>query len=326
MNFDTKTGIYCLANDGVLDWMIAFLESVRTYEPNRRLIVIPFNENITKLAQLADRYQFEFFEDQSLLKALDEVGATLRPQRDIHIHRFRTLASFLGPLEEFIFLDSDIVLLDQLDDLFAAYRHENCQFMYYYGGLFDAVYVPGEFREKMIREYAANGFNAGSFLSSKGLFTLEKIQQLGYDAAQIKDAFPRQCVVQPFINYCVDISRLKTQSFSNAIPNLGPEWAKFEPIEKVGDSYQVTGKRVIYTHWAGFGHNPNMPNRELFLKFRLKSQSPLFRLRYHFQDWLKSRIAHYRQVFADTIKGSNNKLFQQIYDLYKKSKNSRTPV
>ncbi len=56
MKTQEKLGIYCLANDKVLDWMIAFLKSLRTYEPSRKLIVIPFDENIEKLSRLANKY------------------------------------------------------------------------------------------------------------------------------------------------------------------------------------------------------------------------------------------------------------------------------
>jgi hypothetical protein len=54
-------GIYCLANDRVIEWMIAFLESFRTYEPSRKIILIPFDDNIGELSQLSSKYNFEFF-------------------------------------------------------------------------------------------------------------------------------------------------------------------------------------------------------------------------------------------------------------------------
>ena len=37
-------GVYFSANDVVYDWAIAFLNSYRTFNPDLRLILIPFNE------------------------------------------------------------------------------------------------------------------------------------------------------------------------------------------------------------------------------------------------------------------------------------------
>jgi hypothetical protein len=296
-----KTGIYCLANDRVLDWMIAFLESVRTHEPKRRVVIIPFDDNISKLSKLSSQYNFEFFDD-STLKDLDRIGATLRPQKDIHIHRFRTFAVFWGPLEHFVFFDSDIVILDSLEELFQAYFNSKCDFMYYYGGIFNPVYKAGYFRDKMIEEYSANGFNAGSFLSSKGVLTLDELQKLSLEAVSVKQYFADHCIVQPFFNYCVDIKRLKTKAMSKVIPNLGPEWAKFEPIERLAGNYQVDGKRLIYTHWAGLKHGPNMPNRKLFLEYRLKSASWLRRFQYRVFDWLKVWFWSLRSTIVKPLK------------------------
>lgn len=273
-----KVGIYCLANDKVLEWMVAFLESIRSHEPDLPIYVVPFDDNLSKLTQISQKYQFEFYRD-SHLETLDKIGAKVRGVEDIHNHRFRIFSIFWGPLDHFIFLDSDIVVLDSLQELFQTYLDSDFEFMYYYQGIFDQVYKSGEFRTQMIREYNANGFNAGSFLSSKGVFSLEDIDRIADRAATIRQHFADNCIVQPFVNYCVDIQRLKTKAIADAIPDLGSEWAKF-PIERVGETYRVNGKRILYTHWAGFGYGPAMPNRDIFLHYRLKSRSWFSRYRY----------------------------------------------
>lgn len=45
--------------------MIAFLESIRVYEPDLRLIVMQF-DNIDKLTKLSQKDKFEFLHDESL--------------------------------------------------------------------------------------------------------------------------------------------------------------------------------------------------------------------------------------------------------------------
>jgi lipopolysaccharide biosynthesis glycosyltransferase len=296
-----EVGIYCLANDKVLEWMLPFLESVRTYEPDCPLYIVPFNDDISRLAQLAEKYNFQFYSPSSL-EILDEVGAKVRGVRDIHNHRFRIFSIFWGELDHFLFLDSDIIVLSQLDELFKVYLDSDYQFMPYYKGIHDQVYKEGEFRQKMLREYTANGFNAGSFLSSKGVFSLEDIEELAEEAAQIRQYFADNCIVQPFVNYCVDRKRLKTQAIADSMPNLASEWAKFD-IEYVNNSYQINGKKVLYTHWAGFGHNPSMPNRQIFLDYRLKNSSWLERWQYIINDQIRSNFRSFKSTIAKTLKG-----------------------
>jgi hypothetical protein len=300
MKISGKVGIYCLANDKVLEWMIAFLESVRSHEPECPIYIVPFDDNISQLRQISQKYNFDFYEDESL-ELLDEIGAQVRGINDLQNHRFRIFSIFWGPLDNFIFLDSDIVVLDSLKDLFDTYLNSDYEFMYYYRGIFDQVYRAGEFREQMIREYNANGFNAGSFLSSKGVFSIEDIKELATGAAQIRQHFAEHCIVQPFVNYCVDVKRLKTQAIAEAIPTLGSEWAKFD-IELVGNTYQVNGQRILYTHWAGFNYGPAMPNRQLFLKYRLKSLSQISRYQYLISERLRVAFRYWKGVLGKKVK------------------------
>lgn len=296
-----KIGIYSLANDKVLEWAIALLESFRTYDTQSPIHIIPFDNNISKLRQVSQKYNFDFYQDSNL-ELLDELGAKVRGVNDIHNHRFRIFSIFWGSLEHFIFLDSDIVVLDNLQELFQTYLNSDYEFMYYYRNIFDKVYKAGEFRDKMIREYGANGFNAGSFVSSKGVFSLNEIKELAERAAKIRQYFADNCIVQPFVNYCVDIKRLKTQAIADAIPDLGPEWAKYE-IECLDDTYKANGKRILYSHWAGFGYGPDMPNRHLFLKYRLKSLSRLSRWQYIIGDHLRTIFRRGRNKLAKKVKG-----------------------
>jgi hypothetical protein len=140
----------------------------------------------------------------------------------------------------------------------------------------------------MINEYSANGFNSGSFLSSKDVLTLDELHSLAHDAFLIKENFVDYCGDQPFFNYCVDIKRLNTKTFPEFIPDLGPScWANFEPIKLSRGTYQLYGKRMLFIHWAGFKLESYIPNRRIFLHYRLKSESWALRLKYHFYYWLK---------------------------------------
>jgi len=290
MNTQATTGIYCLGNDKVLDWLIAFFESLRTYEPDRRLIIIPFDNNIDKLSKLSGRYDFEFLQDNTL-EELDAIGSTINPGKYSDSHMFRKFASFWGPLEHFLFLDSDIVVLGKLDELFDAYFISKCDFMHYDTSV-NYVYKTGTFREQMIRKYSSKGFNSGCFLSSKGILNLDDVRKAAEEALSIKEHFAIGGE-QPFFNYCIDTKRLKTATFFDFVPDLCKwTWANQKPIKLAEDAYRLMesqnpefGKRLPFIHWSGILSSPFMPNQKIFLHYRLKGIPWSLRLKYIFYDW-----------------------------------------
>ena len=286
-------GVYCLANDKVLDWMIACLESLRVHAPDYRLVVIPFDDKIHEIAKLSHQYKFELFQDNSL-KQLDEIGRIFYPRDYILAHTFRKLAVFWGLFDHFVFLDSDIVVLTNFEELFEAYFLSDSDFLYNDPNM-EEVYKPGNFREKMIKDYSAKGFNTGFFLSSKSLLTFEEIKELLQEAARAKEFFV-PWGEQPFLNYCIHTKQINAKAFADVVPDLCLwTWAKQEPVEMSGNVCRSMvpdspdfGKRLPYIHWAGIECSPYMPNRKLFLHYRLKSYSRLSRLKYIANQFFKS--------------------------------------
>src|ERR1041385_3167220 len=122
-------GLYFLANDRVLNWSIAFLESVRSHEPELRLVMIPFDSRIDEIARLADQYRFEIFDHRSLSE-LDEIGKTFYPTWEIWQRTFRKFAVFWGPLERFIFSDVDIVHLEGVQQYADAFERSGLDLLY----------------------------------------------------------------------------------------------------------------------------------------------------------------------------------------------------
>lgn len=292
MNTKATTGIYCLGNDKVLDWLIAFLESLRTHEPDRPLIIIPFDEKVDQLSKLASVYGFELLEDKNL-KELDDIGYAINPGKYSDAHMFRKLATFWGPLEQFLYLDSDIVVLSKLDELFEAYSILKCDFMHYDTSV-GYVYKDGEFREKMIRDYSSKEFNAGVFASATGIITLDDIKNILTEALENKEHF-KIGGDQPFFNYLIDKKQLNTAAFFDLYPELCRwTWGNLKPIEFTEGAYRLMNpqnpdfkRRIPFIHWSGILSSPFMPNRNIFLHYRLKNTPCPSRLKYIFYDWWK---------------------------------------
>ena len=79
-----STGVYFLANDAVLDWCHAFLASFRRFNPETRLILIPFDGRVAGVTRLRDRYRFEIYHDPHT-EELDRMGADYYPGQQVPI-------------------------------------------------------------------------------------------------------------------------------------------------------------------------------------------------------------------------------------------------
>lgn len=264
-----RTGVYSLANDAVLDWTIALLESYRLHEADRPIIFIPFDDDITELSRLADRYAFEILRDETL-EELDEIGASLWPENFPRNHLFRKFAAFSGPIEQFLFLDADVVVLDALDELFATFARSECDLIYSDAEI-DAVYLPGRFRDAMRERYAVRAFNTGAFLSSRLALTLDDLRGFVPELFDHRhDLAPTG--EQPVLNYCFDRKGLSAARFSEANVSIGFScWAGEPGVTQArqNSSYcDGEGKGVPFLHWAGFALDSSMPYYDIFKRFR----------------------------------------------------------
>ncbi len=268
-------GVYCLANDKVIEWTIAFCESLRAHEPALPLVVIPFDDHVDRLSRLAERYRFAILRDPSL-ERLDRIGTLFYPGDPTARHMFRKLAAFWGPFDRFIFLDSNIVVLGTLGSILSAgIGYDLVRF----DTDIKPVYKSGPFRDEMVRAHGARGFNAGAFISRRGALTLDRVEGLAVDALAVKDHF-MPAGDQPFLNYCFDMSGLRMEALSDLIPAMAScVWAAQAPVRRVRGAYRVldktrpvsTARSVPLLHWAGYRCNRHIPNRTIYLRYRLRA-------------------------------------------------------
>ncbi len=270
---NSDCGIYCLGSDGMLDWLIGLLESLKTHAPHCRLYIIPFDNNIAKLTALQSRYRFEFYQSDTL--PLLEETARIRLVKSAHAARvFRKLSVFWGPLAHFLFLDADIVVQDRLDGLFAAYKRFHLEFAFADTDM-EQVYKPGALREAMRAQHGAQGFNSRCFVSSRGVLTLPKMQEAACQAAGVKSEFVSQ-YEQSFFNYLVDTSGTRQGSISGIYAAYGPSiWAALTPLRGGKPSCRLMADKTVrhpmpMLHWAGYKCESLMPNAMYFLRYRLR--------------------------------------------------------
>jgi hypothetical protein len=272
---DLEIGVYFSANDVVYDWTLAFLNSFRKFNPDLRLILIPFNEQCDRLLQLQDRYNFEVYLDPSFDR-LEAIG------RDFELghtptgpYWFRRYAAFWGPCDRFIYLDARQVVLADLTPFITALDEFDFEFLHYDCAI-DQVYESGEFRQQLLKQGKGRGFNSGRWAARKGLFSIEEFEKLAAAALKIRGQLNPRNTDQAFINYCCDMKPAICGHFAEVLGGICQSgWAR-----QPGHIYQENGKfhrwdyggsdhkkQAILIHWAGYQWGDSFPNKLLLVAF-----------------------------------------------------------
>jgi hypothetical protein len=256
------TGVYFSANDAVLTWTVCFLNSFRRYNPDTRLLLIPFDDRCDKTLALADQYGFETHRDPSF-GALEAIGRLLELGHTPYGPSwFRRYAAFWGPLERFVYLDARQVVLMSLDALIHATRRFDLDFVYYDTAL-DQVYAPGPLRASFLSEGFARGFLSGCWSSRRGLFSLADFQELTQQMLAVREQLNPRNTDQAFINFCCDSRRMRMGKISDFLGDLASSgWARqpgraYEDGDGAWRLWDHGGndhnKRLMLLHWAGQG-------------------------------------------------------------------------
>jgi len=265
-NLPANTGVYCLGNDEFIEWFEMFARSLRHFNPDLPLTVIPYDTRVQRLKQLEKQFNF------TLLPESEVSGFDALEPKVMNMGRyagmFRKWASFFGPYETFIFLDADIAVTMPLDGLFAAFKKSRNDLVYFDTDITNAYAF--EAIAEMQEKYHSPGFNAGTFLSRKGVVTKELLWSVAEAAAKDRHKLKLNHVDQPFLNYVFDTLLRRTAHHITLMPELAKA-----PWARAGFRYDARRDRMIdaedrimpFIHWAGC-HYLNMVRPEIFLKYR----------------------------------------------------------
>ncbi len=275
-------GIVCLANDGIIDGLIALGESLRANSPNTSLTVIPFDTNLRRTRALAARLGFDIYDDPSLAE-MDSLGARYWPGDEWRPHTMRKFCAFWGPYERFMFLDADIVVLRPLDPYFEAMRAQPAQFMYFTTDMTQVYEQP--LGNEMIARRASVGFNTGLFMGRTGTVTPSMLEECLASSHSHRREFV-DINEQTFINYVVDETELPKVDAHEAVTGVVDAWAGMRLKRRDGGFVLAdarmpeSGRPVTLIHWAGYALAPLMPYRSTFLSYRLAGATRRQRISY----------------------------------------------
>ena len=274
----TRThGVVTLANDVVFEWLAAFCESHHRHNPGIPLTVIPFDERTTATERLVSRYGYEMLQGAAPAE-IDEIFTPWFEGNSFKAHYMRKFCAW-DTFDDFMFVDADVVFLRDISPYFDAFAKTDADFAHFATDI-ERVYHPGEFRDRMVREHNASGFNSGVFLSRRGVLSAQRVREIAEsettarDRPQISDLLD-----QGLMNYCVDISDLKVADANDLVTDIVVAGALMRIVPS-DDGYILSDKRVPQSgrhvsmlHWAGYKAQPLMAYRRLFLSYRLPNAS-----------------------------------------------------
>lgn len=295
------TGIYTLANDRVLDQVIALLNSIEVIAgTDMPVCILPYDDQVSALREaIRDYPQVQLFQDTAIIEKWDRFAQAIW---DCHptakqtwiergwgegYHRFgthRRYCGFDGPFEKFIYMDADTVLLSPVESIFAQldsmdwvvydFQYKDPSHVYSLESpRLHQVFAP----ERIEREIFCSGFYA----TKRNVFTEETLTWLveTLRSGEAEILYP-MAPDQTILNYMVMRSQI---SSCNLVHVLGADQrtgnSVTSPHFEVADNLVYDhGKRLTYLHYIGIsskhfaaltqGENVDFPYRDVFFHYR----------------------------------------------------------
>lgn len=249
-------GVYFLANDEIYDIAVTFLSSFRSSNPEMPLCLIPYNSSFEKLRSLCSRYNFSIYTDEGILERCDQISKQFHGNVS---GQYRKLAAWHGPFHEFVYIDSDTVVLGDIRFVF--------DFLQYFSILTSHSDMPQTRRwvwknsiystRALTWEQISYAANTGFIASIRESVSIQKAEEKICEGLQLVPHMELLCAEQPFLNYLIvtsgrrysSITNLRIRSGLSHLPVEAWGGAKISGIHKG----RVTGQAptVFLVHWAG---------------------------------------------------------------------------
>jgi len=267
-----KLGVYFLANDSILELAIAFLNSFRTHNPSIALCLIPFDDHIEQLAALHERYDFSIWRDEEALERCDALSLSFHDQALGH---YRKLAAWGGDYSHFAYIDSDTVVLQNIDFVFdhlerfsfvTSHSHMPEIRKFVWKESIDAAGL-------LTSEQVAFAANTGFIASKRGCLDLGDVTARLPAALELVEHMELSCYEQPFLNFLMVTSGLEYTSLhaiahaSGSLSIPRERWGGDATGIVVRDGRVVSPESppTLLVHWAGEWRTARDENRQIRL-------------------------------------------------------------
>jgi Mannosyltransferase putative len=279
-------GIYIIANDKVTDHAIALLNSIRLHDKETPIVMIPYDDNYHNIADTLNRYYgVQVYEDLEFIDRLsNKLHETFGGKFFARPNQFRKQACWFGKFDEFLYIDTDIVVFEKIADnlnYLANTDFINCDYQHL-GGIKN-VFSPKVFEDKVFtQEEVKDIFNGGFWGSKKNLVSEQDLYEVFAECAAHPEYFDfsEKTSDQPIINFML-LKRIKNRFNIVRRPGQAPgNWAGTPHFQlKQGQGNILIDPTVLqplqYLHWAGIRIQPGCPYWEIWEHYRnLNPQLP----------------------------------------------------
>jgi hypothetical protein len=280
-------GIYTLANDNVIDQLIALLNSIEAnYSKTIPVCVIPYDDNIKKVnEEIGKRKNVFLFDDESIIKNWEEYVSKIWKLASVEnfgrhmlgVHR--KLCVFNGPFRKFVFLDGDDLIMKPLHSIFNILNKWDVVVNDYQYK--DTSHVFNENVGKIFSENELKKiFCVGFYASKKDLFKAAMKQRIIEQINKESEILYSRAPEQSILNYMVLKSNIKIRNLAFDKSKTGNS-AHSHFTEKNHILYDK-GNRLTYLHYIGVskdvinkvcaGENLDFPYRDIFLYYRFMKE------------------------------------------------------
>jgi hypothetical protein len=276
-------GIYITANDRVTDHAIALLNSIRQYDPETPVMLIPYDDHYHEVAAtLLQMFGVQVYPDLNFIDRLSlRLHESFGDRFFARPNQFRKQACWFGPFEQFLYIDTDIVVFEKIIDSLNYLQEADfvCNDYQHIGGITNVftaqvleqgVFTPAECQEI---------FNGGFWGSSKGLISEDELYATFAECAAHPDYFDfsQKTSDQPILNYMV-LKRIARRCNIARQPQKAPgNWAGSPHFVQRGDRLwdSRVDQPLHYLHWAGIKIQPGCPYWEIWQHYRYLHQPQL---------------------------------------------------
>ncbi|MCX8253854.1 hypothetical protein RHAL1_00964 [Beijerinckiaceae bacterium RH AL1] len=250
-------GIAIVANDKVMHWLLAFLESWKATNASLPVHLVPYDDNVAQTRRVAEAYGVTFADVDC--EALDKLSRRLYPLAWAKRNRLRKLLSLVLPFDEVIYFDVDILLFRDLTSALGHLEPGVTDFIIV-AETFDYVYNESAKQIDYLR--GAKLFNDGFFITSRNILSVDDFYEaMAADEATFDKVRQRGGLyAQPLVNFVVHRKRLKIRTLPEFIPDLSTEsYHKAQGIDFRSDGpYDDWGRPITFIHWPGVSRPSNL--------------------------------------------------------------------
>lgn len=279
-----KRGIYIIANDRVIDNAIALLNSIRLYDEETPVVLIPYDDNYRAIAsRLAQDYGVTLYPDLEFIERLSQQLYDIFGQNFFaRPNQFRKQACWFGEFDEFLYIDTDIVVFEKIiDNLNYLQKNDFLCCDYQHTAGISNVFTPqvieaGVFSEDDLQDL----FNGGFWASKKSLLSEQDLYDTFAECAAHPEYFDfsQKTSDQPIINYMI-LKRIERRFNIVRKPGKAPgSWAGSPHFQR-RDNILIDPKNnqpLQYLHWAGIRIQPGCPYWDIWQHYRyLNSDEPI---------------------------------------------------